>query len=395
MAMEKQALSEGRVFAAVALFAVLVVVRARGQTPQTPDTPPTVAPDPAATRSLPPSDPHLASPAKSGLVLPGPSDRENPLPRPDALGDAFSPVTAGPANFSGPFTGQPPVLATYRVLWIPDQPVRGQATDLSLVRQDFTFTAPTWHDATNELTWSARLRSEILHEDAVFPVSGVRLPPDLWNVGLGGAYRHRFDNDWVAGAGVQVGSASDKPFHGWDEMNVGVSAFLRLPQGDRNAWVFTLAYSPTAQLPIPIPGVAYVWVPSDQLRMNIGVPFQVTYRPADDLTLSLSYMLLTTVHARMTYRWWGPLRLYVGYDWENEAYLPADRPDRRDRLVSYDMRLSGGLQAGPGGHWLLDLSGGYVFDRFYAYGNSSALNSPDRIDVGAGPFLALSCGLRW
>jgi hypothetical protein len=47
------------------------------------------------------------------------------------------------------------------------------------------------------------------------------------------------------------------------------------------------------------------------------------------------------------------------------------------------------------GRWVLDLSGGYVFDRFYAFGTSSALNTQDRINVGAGPFLALSCIRRW
>ena len=57
-------------------------------------------------------------------------------------------------------------------------------------------------------------------------------------------------------------------------------------------------YSPTSELPFPIPGVAYVWQPADNFRMNIGVPFMVMYRPVDDLTLDFSYMLVRTVHAR-------------------------------------------------------------------------------------------------
>ncbi len=129
--------------------------------------------------------------------------------------------------------------------------------------------------------------------------------------------------------------------------------------------------------------------------MNIGLPFQMTWRPMDDLTFDFSYMLLTSIHSRATYYLWRPLLIYAGYDWENEAYLPVDRPDQKDRLYIYDMRLSAGIQARLGSHWSFDLSSGYVFDRFFALGKSSALNSSDRIDVEPGPFLALNCRLRW
>jgi hypothetical protein len=323
-------------------------------------------------------------------VLPG------PRPSADSLTfDGTLPMAAGVGPFASPVLGKMPTLISYRIFWVPDEPVHGQPTDLALVRQDLAVAAPLWQDSDNEMSLSARLRSDVLDQNAVFPVSGLPLPGELWDVGLGGAYRHRFDNDWIAGGAVQVGSASDKPFHGWDEMNIGLTTFLRLPQGDRNAWLFTLSYSPTAQLPFPIPAVAYVWWPSDPFRMNIGLPLQMMYRPVDDLTFSFSYMLLTSVHARVAYRCWGPVRVYAGYDWENEAYLPADRPETRDRLFLYDMRLSGGAQAALAGRWVVDLSSGYVFDRFFALGTSSALNAQDRIDVAGGPFLALSCTLRW
>ena len=336
--------------------------------------------------------------------IPTPAEYPGPLGPPVAApaGEGPKPPPAAPsfdgssaAPFGGAMFGPTLPSVLYRVFWAPDQPVRGQPTDLGLVREDFAVTAPVWQDPANELSFSARLRSEILNENATFPVSGERLPDDLWNIGFGGSYRHNFDNDWTAGAGVLIGSASDKPFHGWDEMNTGLNAFLRVPHGDHDAWLFTLMYSPTAQIPFPIPGVAYAWAPSDQFRMNVGLPFQMTYRPTDDLTFSFSYMLLTTVHAQVAYHCWGPIRVYAGYDWENEAYLPADRPDTKDRLFSYDMRLSGGVQAALGGRWMLDFSSGYLFDRFYAFGNSSALSTQDRIDAGAGPFLGLSCMMRW
>src|SRR5262249_35195245 len=164
---------------------------------------------------------------------------------------------------------------------------------------------------------------------------------------------------------------------------------------EHNAWLFTLSYSPTGQLTIPVPGVAYVWQPSDSFRANIGLPFQVLWRPADDLTLDFSYMLLTTVHARATYRVAAPLRLYAGFDWASEGYLLADRPDVNDRFYYYDKRLTVGVRYDLTRHVGLDLSGGYSFDRFYFEGQHNSSSGHDRIDVGDTGFVSLQLQARW
>ncbi|HEV2950184.1 MAG TPA: hypothetical protein VGX70_22585 [Gemmataceae bacterium] len=342
--------------------------------------------------AIPPANPEVVAPSDApssqGLDQ---QPRINPPPF-----DGPTPSMTGPAGLMGsPILGHMPVMADYRAFWIPTQPVSGQPTNLWMLRQDLSLIAPVWQDSENELSISARLRSEVQPSDAVFPISRIPLPEELWNIGVGGTYRHRFANDWIVGGSVLVGSASDKPFHGWDEMNIGLNTFLRVPQGDHNAWLFTLSYSPTAQISFPLPGVAFSWAPSDDFRANIGLPFQLMWRPTDDWTLDFSYMLLTSIHARATYHCWGPIRLYAGYDWENEAYLPVDRPQVKDRLFIYDMRLTAGAQAHLGSHWTFDLSSGYIFDRFYALGTGSALSNSDRIHVDPGPFLALDCRLRW
>jgi hypothetical protein len=170
---------------------------------------------------------------------------------------------------------------------------------------------------------------------------------------------------------------------------------LRVPSGDHNAWLFSLSYSATSELPIPIPGVAYVWQAADNLVLNIGLPFMALYRPTEDVTLELSYMLLTTVHARATYRLCKPLRIYAGYDWNNESYLPVDRPSENDRLFYFDQKLTAGMRAILSRNVSLDLSGGYVFDRYYFEGHSITDSHKNRIDVGAGPFVSLQCAVRW
>jgi hypothetical protein len=294
-----------------------------------------------------------------------------------------------------PVFGHALFRARYDVSWFPQEPVAGQPTNLGFARQDFSLGFPLWQNCTDEWTGSVNVRGELFNTGAILPDTLQAFPSDLWNIRLGTTYRHLFDNGWIAGGTVTVGTASDKPFHSINEMTAGVNAFLVVPQGEHNAWLFTLTYSPTSELPIPIPGVAYVWQPSPQLRMNIGLPFQVMYRPTDDLTLDFSYMLLTNIHARATYRLCHPILVYAGYDWENESYFLADRLDERDRLFYFDQRLSAGAKAILSKHWSLDLSTGYVFDRFYFEGRSFSDRHHNRVDVGDGPFVSFQVQARW
>jgi hypothetical protein len=233
---------------------------------------------------------------------------------------------------------------------------------------------------------------------AVLPDTQQRFPSELWNVQTGGNYRHLFDNGWIAGGGVSVGSASDKPFHGLDEMSVSANASLRVPQGEHNAWIFSLNMSSNSQvLPfVPIPGVAYFYNPGPSFQALLGFPFaSATWRPTEDVTLQASYALLTTFHGRAYYRITRPLSAYAGIDFENQNWYRVGRVNVNDRFFYYDDRLTGGLQWSLSRRAVFDLSAGYAFDRFYFEGTSSTSQNFNRIDVGDGAFVAGSFRLRF
>lgn len=347
------------------------------------------------------------APPSTADSAPAPSVAVSPEigPPPAALPSAEAPSPSGPpagfasqGGFGDSFNsvvGHVPYRADFRFLDFPDEPVRGQPTSLGYVESNLSLSLPVWQEAPDEWAATVRIRSEFFHTEAVLPSTGQPFPEELWDIRFGTTFRHLFDNGWIAGGGVSVGSASDRPFSNFDVMTFGMNVFLRVPQGEHNAWLFTLSYSPTSELAFPIPGVAFIWQPSDCFRVNIGLPFQVWYRPTDELTLELSYMLLRTVHARATYRLCPALAIFGGYDWENEGYFLAERPDQNDRFYYYDMRLSGGLQIFFGHGATLDLSGGYVFDRFYFEGRSFSDNGFNRIDVGNGPYASLRFAIRF
>ena len=129
-----------------------------------------------------------------------------------------------------------------------------------------------WRDGGDVLMLSAGVRNSMFFTDAILPDSHRPFPNELWNVHLGTNYMHKFDNGWSGMLGINFGSASDKPFHSINEMNVGFMSFLQIPVwNDRDAWRFSLMYSPVGNLNFPIPGVAYLWNPSDTLHASIGI----------------------------------------------------------------------------------------------------------------------------
>jgi hypothetical protein len=382
------------------LLILLTTPPARAQVPAT---------DPGSPVRFPESSGQPAPDGTTQISPPSPlpleDDRTLPSPMPPISAEAVDHVP--PDDSSGraaggfspifdPRVGHAPIRADYRATWLPAEPVVGQPTNLGYVQQDLSLSFPLWQCSTDEWLASASLRSETFHTHAILPDTGQPFPEDLWNVRFGMTYRHLFENGWIAGGTVSVGSASDQPFHSINEMTAGINGFLRVPQGEHNAWLFTLSYSPVSELPYPIPGVAFLWQPSEYFRANIGLPFQVMWRPVEDLTLDVSYMLLTTFHARATYRLCRRVRIYGAYGVENEAYLLADRVDSNDRFFNVDQRLTAGVLFNLTPKAALDLSSGYIFDHHFFEGqNITSGNNFNRIDVGNEPYVALQFRVRW
>lgn len=296
-----------------------------------------------------------------------------------------------------PTFGKLPRRADYRITLFEDRAVEGQGTDLGLRQHNVTLAGPLRFDATDEWSASARGRFQEYDTRARFPETDERFPDELWEVRFGGSYRHRFENNWIGGASLTVGSASDKPFVSTEEMFLQAFGLLRVPHGERNAWLFSVYYATDEEYlsGLPIPGIAYFWSPSDQFRAVIGLPFSsVEYSPVEPLTFEASYFPPRRVRTRVTYRPFRPLRLYTGFDWDHDRYFLVDRGDEDDRLYYYEKRVTAGgrfdLQ-----HVGIEVYGGYAFDRFYFVGEGYSDRTENRLDIDAGPFVAIRVSVRF
>lgn len=313
------------------------------------------------------------------------------------LGAGPDPAGAQLQAFFSPELGRLMGRAEYRITHYPDQPVAGQGTGLGMTEHRGSFFTPLVQGPTDELALGGRVRLQEFATGAVLPDSGLAFPGELWEIRVEPAYRHRFASGWIAGAVAALGSASDRPFASADELVIRATGFLRVPHGERHAWVVMLNYSNAAELleGLPVPGLAYLYQPSERLRAVIGLPVAaIEVRPLEPLSLEASYQALRTVRARATYRIFRPLRVWAGFDWDNEFHLLADRRDADDRLYYYEKRLGGGArfdlrQVG------VEVAGGWAFDRFYFQGDGYSDRHDDRLDVDDGPFLAARLNLRF
>jgi hypothetical protein len=342
----------------------------------------------------PPTAPALPE-LPSVTAVPGPTfggKDDNGVPGGDMMGFGEFGGRGGMGGFGGMAAFD---SLRYSEIWFPNVPVRGQATQFQMVGEDLSFAHPLWADPLNTLSLSGGVGNRLIQTGALLPDTGQAFPADLWNVHLGLRYARQLNDGWVAGGGVSVGSASDHPFATIHEMNFGVNAMLRIPQGEHNAWIFSLMYAPTSELNFPLPGVAFSYNPSPEFHANIGLPLMVIWRPSEQWQFQASYMLLRTVHVRATWRFAPQLSAFAAYDYCNEAYTLLDRPEENDRFFMYDQRVSLGLQSAFTRHWTASLSAGYVFSRYAFEGTSSTASGFDRLDFGNGPFVSVTLGARY
>jgi hypothetical protein len=298
----------------------------------------------------------------------------------------------GPGGFAGAATP----TATFRTIWLPVERVSNQpGAHLGFVEEDLSASTPLWKGDEDTFIGRVGVRGQFLQTNALLPNLQQPFPSEFWNISLGITEIHRFDSGWTGGLSVSGGTASNKPFESTRELNANLLAFLRIPVRETDAWNFTLAYSPLSQLPFPIPGVSYFLHPSDRFYANIGLPFQLHYQPLTDVSFDLSYMLLTTVHARVTYRLCDPVRIYAGFNWINEPYHLVSETTSAARFFYYEKNLAAGVRWTINPHALLDVSTGYAFDRFYTEGQLFGSDNASRVNVDSGVFLSGQFSLRW
>lgn len=288
--------------------------------------------------------------------------------------------------------------ADYRFTQYLDARIEGQPTDFGLIEHSFSVSAvPVYQNARNEVAVSGEVEFQDIDTRARLDDTGKRLPTELWDVAFGGSYRHKFDNGWIGALGLTITSPSDEPFASEDEILPRAVGMLRVPHKERNAIILSLFYLRYEEFlgGVPVPGLAYQYVPSDRFNAVVGVPFtSVEYKPLEKLTLEAQYFPVREVRTRATYELFRPLRLFAGFDADNYSYFLADRLFKRERLFYYELRGMAGARFDLR-HVGFQVRGGYAFNRFYFEGDEYQDRRDNRLDVDPSPFVAAGVAVRF
>lgn len=306
------------------------------------------------------------------------------------------PKNFGGLGVGGPFGGQG--APGYGASWYPAKMVKVQDVDFQLVRENASAALPVWRGEKGIMLMSVNVRDSQFFTDAILPDTQRPFPEELWRVNLGLNYIHQFDSGSSLVVLTGIGSASDKPFHSWEEMNVTLGTFWRRPaRNERDAWMLGVMYSPSGTLNFPIPIVAYQWNPSESFQMSVGLPLSVTWHPFgwEKWVVSFSYLPLTNGSFMMTHDFTERIHLYSGYESISDSYFLSDREIEGDRFYATELRLVKGLRWDLGRSAVLDVCVGYAFDRKYGEGANQGAKLHDEVDVQPGEFLEARFQVRF
>lgn len=310
-----------------------------------------------------------------------------------AAGDAATSESASAPGMGGPLGGKAPFSMTG--FWAPPTSVKGQNTDLGMNMQLVNVGFPLWRpDDRGMLVGIVNFERLELSGGAMLTGTTQPVPDQLWSLQLGTMHTRDYDNGWNAGGMFLFGSASDRPFAALRDMTFTLALFANRPaRNQRDAWNVSLLYSPTAQLPYPMPGLAYVWRPSPKVEASIGVPSSLTYRPTERTSLALTYVPLTNFNARAARTLVNGWTLYSDYQIYTETYFLSDRIETRERFYVFDQRVSVGAERVIGSGFALNCSALYLFNRQLFQGDNFFSDRTDvvRFDPGVG----LSANLVW
>jgi hypothetical protein len=228
--------------------------------------------------------------------------------------------------------------------WAPEVDVAGQSSKLGINAEFARLAVPLGIPVAGEPIWIgiAKFGRLELATDAILPDSGKPIPNQLWLVETGFMHIRPLANGGTLGGTFLFGSASNRPYAAGRDLTLVTIGFYNRPaKNERDEWSYSIFYSPTSQLPYPLPGMAYVWRPSETFEAKIGVPPAVEYRPTEDWTFSVNYFPLVNFNATARRRLSDQLSLLAYYR-TNTGRWPAGSRWRR-------CRSSGRSPSGAGG----------------------------------------------
>lgn len=312
----------------------------------------------------------------------------------EPLSDADPLAGKQPRKASTPFGSSAPF--SIGGFWAPAVDVNDQDADLAVNSQFARIAMPLAVPVEGQPIWIgiAKFGRLELATNAILPDSGTPVPDQLWLVETGFMHIRPLAGGGTLGGSFIFGSASDRPYAAGRDLTLMTVGFWNTPaRNPRDDWSLSLFYSPTSQLPYPLPGIAYVWRPSEVFEAKLGIPPAIEWRPTADWTFTANYFPLVNFNAVARRRLAEGLSLLAYYRTDTEIYFLADRVQNDQRFYVFDQRAAVGLEQALARGFLLEATASYIFDRQLFQGTNFSSNRTDVVTFAPG--VGLSVQLLW
>lgn len=192
------------------------------------------------------------------------------------------------------------------------------------------------------------------------------VPDKVGSIDLGLSFNRSYSDRQNFGLLASFGSASNKPFHSWQEIKTNFTTFYQIESGARNSWIFSLNYSNHRGYlqGYPLPGAAYFYKsPAESFQAMIGIPFFISWEFQKNYIFMTSLLFPYLASAEISVFDFMPLKLRSGFRWEYKDYLVANRPQKKQSLYAdqKSVFLSAGMPLTR--NLSFDLVGAYAWDR--------------------------------
>lgn len=269
---------------------------------------------------------------------------------------------------------------------------------VGLSQHGVNLTAPIFKSPAHALSFSATYNELDIATQAHLPNTGRQVPEMLSNSNFGLTYAQKLESGKYWALNGSFGSASDQPFSHPNVDTLGANFFYTTSVSEQETWLFIVNYSNNRPIlnNIPLPGFAYLYMPSKTFRGVFGFPFAFfrwEFQP--DFAWSFFVASFSILKTELSYSIKGPLQVFTSFDFSQQPFYMRERDNTKDRFFYDEKRLAVGIRSPLNMNLMADLSGGVAFDRnfFEAEGYEKAYQN--RLSIGATWFAAANISARF
>lgn len=240
---------------------------------------------------------------------------------------------------------------------------------------------------------SPRIGYEFLYLDTESDL----LPERLGDYSVGVGFPIGQYEDWIFALSLGIGYAGDGGFEDGDAW-YGQGTALAFKQIDEHSGlVFLIDYDRNRSYypDIPLPGVAYTRVLSDQLEIVVGVPVSsLRWKPVERLEVGLNYLLPDRLEASVTYEVADHLSVFGRVRNVSEAFFLDDLESNHDRLLFEQRRAEVGLQWEPRDGFQFQAAVGYAWGGEFSVGFDQR-DSDEVTEISDEPYVRAGLEIRF